>query len=57
VWGFRASDIYQGGEIEPLQADRDVPTAFLSLDTEPTKNYPDVVALYVRAHPNSQIHP
>jgi hypothetical protein len=39
VWGFRASDIYQGGETEPLQADRDLPAAFPSLDNESRKNY------------------
>ena len=53
MWGFRASDIYQGGETEPLQADRDVPAAFKSLDNESQKNYPHVVALNVRA--SSQI--
>ena len=40
VWGqrehsaLRASDIYQGGENEPLPADRDVPAASPSLDNE-----------------------
>ena len=57
MWGFRASDIYQGGETEPLQADRDLPAAFPSLDNESPKNYLHVVALNVRAHLISQIQP
>ena len=57
VWGFRASDIYQGGEAEPLQADRAVLAAIKSLDNEPKKNYARVVALSVRAIPKTQICP
>ena len=57
MWSLRASDIYQGGETEPLQADRDVPAAFMSLDTETSKNYLDVVALNVCDHLISQIQP
>ena len=57
VWGFRASDIYQGGENEPLSADGAVPAAFPSLDNEYVKNYLHVVALNVRAHLISQISP
>ena len=37
VWGFRASDIYQGGETEPPSADRAVPAVFKSLDNDPKK--------------------
>ena len=57
VWSLRASDIYQGGETEPIQSDGVVPAAFQSLDIESPKNYPHVVALNVRAHLNSQISP
>jgi hypothetical protein len=57
VWSFRASDIYQGGETEPIQSDGAVPAAFQPLDTESPKNYPHVVALNVRAHLNPQISP
>ena len=57
MWSLRASDIYQGGETEPLQADRDVPAAFKSLDNEFSKNYLHVVALNVCAHLISQIQP
>ncbi|HEY4720202.1 MAG TPA: hypothetical protein VII92_00030, partial [Anaerolineae bacterium] len=49
VWGFRASDIYQGGENEPLQADGAVSAAFKSLDNESQKNYLPVAAQSVRA--------
>ena len=49
MWGFRASDIYQGGENEPLQADRAVLAATKSLDNEFQKNYAPVVALNVCA--------
>jgi hypothetical protein len=57
VWSLRASDIYQGGETEPFQADGALPPAFPSLDTESPKNYLHVVALNVRAHLISQIQP
>lgn len=50
VWSLRASDIYQGGENEPLQADRDVPAGFQSLDSERQKIYLRVDALNVCAH-------
>ena len=57
VWSLRASDIYQGGENEPLDADRDVPAAFQSLDNEFAKNYLPVVALTVRAFSKTQTRP
>ena len=57
MWSLRASDIYQGGETEPLQSDGAVPAAFQSLDSESPKNYPHVVALDVRAHLNSANFP
>ena len=57
VWGFRASDIYQGGETEPPHADRAVPAAFQSLDNEFEKNYLPVAAQGVRAHVKTQILP
>ena len=50
MWSLRASDIYQGGENEPLPADRDVPAAFQSLDSERQKIYLRVDALNVCAH-------
>ena len=57
MWSLRASDIYQGGENEPLPADGAVPAAFQALDNENAKNYLHVVALNVRAHVISQIYP
>jgi hypothetical protein len=57
VWGFRASDIYQGGETEPLPADGAVSAAFQSLDNEFQKNYLPVEAQNVRAHLKMQIPP
>ena len=57
MWSLRASDIYQGGETESLEADGAVPAALTSLDTETSKNYLQVVALKVRARLISQIHP
>jgi len=39
VWGFRASDIYQGGETEPLMLTETVLAADNSLDTEFAKSY------------------
>ena len=57
VWGFRASDIYQGGENEPLEADGAVSAAFQSLDNEFQKNYLPVAAQSVRAQIKMQILP
>ena len=57
MWGFRASDIYQGGENEPLDADGAVSAAFKSLDNEFKKNYLLVAAQNVCAHLKMQIHP
>lgn len=57
VWSLRASDIYQGGETEPIQSDGVVPAALQSLDTGSQKNYPQVVARSVRAHRISQAPP
>ena len=54
MWSFRASDIYQGGETEPIQSDGAVPAAFQQLDIESRKNYTHVVARNVRAHSNPQ---
>ena len=39
MWGFRASDIYQGGETEPLMLTETVLAADKSLDTEFAKSY------------------
>ena len=39
MWSHRASDIYQGGENEPLHADGAVPADLKSLDNEFQKNY------------------
>ena len=55
MWGFRASDIYQGGENEPTQADREVPAAIKRLDIESEKPYLRAGALNVRAHIKKQI--
>jgi hypothetical protein len=57
VWGFRASDIYQGGENEPLEADGAVSAAFQSIDNEFKKNYLAVGAQNVCAHVKMQILP
>jgi hypothetical protein len=57
VWSHRASDIYQGGENEPLHADRAVPAAFTALDNEFQKNYLPLVAQTVRADSKMQISP
>ena len=57
MWGFRASDIYQGGENEPLDADGAVSAAFKSLDNEFKKNYLLVAAQNVRAQIKMQILP
>ena len=57
VWGFRASDIYQGGETEPLMLTETVLAADKSLDTEFAKSYSQVVALNVRACVKKQTHP
>ncbi len=57
MWSFRASDIYQGGENEPLEADGAVSAASQSLDNEFKKNYLPVVARNVRAQIKMQILP
>ena len=57
MWGLRASDIYQGGENEPLEADGAVSAAFQSLDNEFQKNYLPVAAQSVRAQIKLQIPP
>ena len=57
MWGFRASDIYQGGETEPLMLTETVLAADKPLDTEFAKSYSQVVALIVRAHIKKQTHP
>ena len=57
VWGLRASDIYQGGETEPLPADRAYSAALQSLDNEFAKNYSEVVALSVRTSSKIQTRP
>ena len=57
VWGFRASDIYQGGETEPLMLTETVLAADNSLDIEFVKSYSQVVARNVRAHVKKQTHP
>ena len=57
MWGFRASDIYQGGETEALMLTETVLAADKPLDTEFAKSYSQVVALNVRAHVKKQTHP
>jgi len=57
VWSLRASDIYQGGETEPLELTETWPAAIKSLDNEFQKMYLRVVALNVRAHLKKQIQP
>jgi hypothetical protein len=57
VWGFRASDIYQGGETEPRMLTETVLAAFNSLDTEFAKSYSQVVSQNVRAPIKKQTHP
>ena len=57
MWGFRASDIYQGGETEPLMLTETVLAADKPLDTEFAKSYFKVVALNVRAPVKKQTHP
>ena len=51
----RASDIYQGGENEPITADREVLVRIKDSDQRHSKNYPIVVALKLRALLISQI--
>jgi len=52
----RASDIYQGGETEPLMLTETVLAADKSLDTEFAKSYSQVLALNVRAYVTKQTH-
>jgi hypothetical protein len=57
VWSLRASDIYQGGETEPIVLTERRLAAFPSLDNEFQKNYRQVVALIVRASSKTQTCP
>jgi hypothetical protein len=57
VWSLRASDIYQGGDTEPLLLTERAWQPSPSLDSESAKNYREAVALTVRASSKMQIHP